>query len=312
MINSSLQKLHFFETPTAVLSINRQATGTRFEANAIFSGKNRQRGAMLTFVFNPDLQKEQSSKKKEKVKMEVINSKGQVIRTINHDVEAGINRIYWDLRRKGVRSPNTPIPTKADSREPGGPSVLPGLYTVKLSHGKNIETKDVTVISDPRVGINKNNLVNLQPVYNRQMRITNSITEVMDRIREAQNIVPSVDKLLDLKNKTHKGLQKNGKIITDSLKVLEELILNKKGLQGIVRSPNILSGKVSSINRYLYNNLSGPNQSHDYLLDYAEQETNKVLKRVNSFFAKNWEEYKLNVDDADLSLFKDYEKIKIK
>ena len=144
------------------------------------------------------------------------------------------------------------------------------------------------------------------------MRITNSITEVMDRIREAQNIVPSVDKLLDLKNKTHKGLQKNGEIITDSLKVLEELILNKKGLQGIVRSPNILSGKVSSINRYLYNNLSGPNQSHDYLLDYAEQETNKVLKRVNSFFAKNWEEYKLNVDDADLSLFKDYEKIKIK
>ena len=145
------------------------------------------------------------------------------------------------------------------------------------------------------------------------MEITLSITSVMDRIREAKNVVSSVDKLLDLKNnKSHKELQKNGKVITDSLKALEELIVNKKGLQGIVRSPNILSGKVGAINRYLYNNLSGPNQSHAYLLDYAEKETNKVLKRVNNFFEKDWEEYQSNVEDADLSLFKEYEAIKIK
>ena len=144
------------------------------------------------------------------------------------------------------------------------------------------------------------------------MEITHSITSVMDRIREAKKIVTSVDKLLDLKNnKTHKELHKNGKAITDSLKVLEELIVNKKGLQGIVRSPNILSGKVGAINRYLYNNLSGPNQSHDFLLDYAQQETNIVLKRVNNFFENNWEDYQLNVEDADLSLFKAYEPIRL-
>jgi hypothetical protein len=94
--------------------------------------------------------------------------------------------------------------------------------------------------------------------------------------------------------------------------VLEELIVNKKGLQGIVRSPNILSGKVGAINRYLYNNLSGPNQSHDFLLDYAEEETNKVLDRINKFFKKDWEEYQSNIEDANLSLFKTYEPIKLK
>jgi len=307
------QKLHFFEPPTAVLSINRQATGTRFEANAIFSGENRRRGAMLTFIFNPASKKETKSQKKEKVKMEVINSDGKVIRSINHVVDPGINRVYWDLRRKGVRSPNTPIPTKPDTREPGGPAVLPGLYTIKLSHGKEEKIRVVNVISDPRVGIIKRNLEKLQPIYNRQMEITQSITSAMDRIREAKNIVSSVVKLLDLKNnKSHKELQKNGKVITDSLKVLEELIVNKKGLQGIVRSPNILSGKVGSINRYLYNNLSGPNQTHDYLLDYAEEETNKVLKRVNNFFEKDWVEYQLKVEDENLSLFKKYELIKLK
>ena len=47
-------------------------------------------------------------KKKEKVKLEVLDSDGKIIRTVKYDVEPGVNRIYWDLRRKGVRSPNAP------------------------------------------------------------------------------------------------------------------------------------------------------------------------------------------------------------
>ena len=91
------KRLHFFEPPVAVLSINRQAAGTRFEANAIFSGENRKRGAMLSFVFNPVIDKKPKKKntisdkdkkmnngnKKEKVKMEVLDSDENIIRTIN-------------------------------------------------------------------------------------------------------------------------------------------------------------------------------------------------------------------------------------
>ena len=45
--------LHVFQPPTAVLAIRRQASGTRFNANAMFSGENRDGGAMLSFIFNP-------------------------------------------------------------------------------------------------------------------------------------------------------------------------------------------------------------------------------------------------------------------
>ncbi len=101
------KRLHFFEPPVAVLSINRQASGTRFEANAIFSGQNRKRGAMLTFVYNPGkkktetkkredsgIKKDDAKKKKEKVKLEVLDSDGKIIRTVKYDVEPGVNRIY--------------------------------------------------------------------------------------------------------------------------------------------------------------------------------------------------------------------------
>ncbi|MBT4064003.1 MAG: hypothetical protein HOE72_01945 [Candidatus Marinimicrobia bacterium] len=99
--------------------------------------------------------------------------------------------------------------------------------------------------------------------------------------------------------------------MSDSLKVLEELIVNKKGLQGIVRSPQILSGKISALNWYLYSNLTGPNKSHDYLLDYSEAETEKVLDQVNQFYKEEWPKYQTAVEDANLSLFKEFTPIKI-
>ena len=320
------KQLHFFEPPVAVLSINRQAAGTRFEANAIFSGENRKTGSMLTFVYNPESEKKAKKKKsannkekkkkpvekKEKVKMEVLDSDGNIIRTVKHNVEPGLNRVYWGLRRKGVRRPNAPKPTKPDAREPSGPPVLPGEYTVRLSHGKESVTQVVNVITDPRVGINKRNLERLEPIYKKQMKITSSVTKAMDQIREAKSIITSVNKMLEVKtNNSHKALQKSGKAMSDSLKILEELIVNKKGLQGIVRSPNILSAKIQGIGRYLYSNLTGPNTSHEYLLNYSEVETEKVLNQINQFFLNDWQEYQLKVEDADLSLFKSYKSIKI-
>ena len=320
------KRLHFFEPPVAVLSINRQAAGTRFEANAIFSGENRKTGSMLTFVYNPESEKKEKNKnsaknkekkkkpveKKEKVKMEVLDSDGNIIRTVKHNVEPGLNRVYWGLRRKGVRRPNAPKPTKPDAREPSGPPVLPGEYTVRLSHGKESVTQVVNVITDPRVGINKRNLERLEPIYKKQMKITSSVTKAMDQIREAKSIITSVNKMLEVKtNNSHKALQKSGKAMSDSLKILEELIVNKKGLQGIVRSPNILSAKIQGIGRYLYSNLTGPNTSHEYLLNYSEVETEKVLNQINQFFLNDWQEYQLKVEDADLSLFKSYKSIKI-
>ena len=320
------KRLHFFEPPVAVLSINRQAAGTRFEANAIFSGENRKTGSMITFVFNPESEKKEKKKnsttnkekkkkpgeKKEKVKMEILDGDGNIIRTVKHNVEPGLNRVYWGLRRKGVRRPNAPKPTKPDAREPSGPPVLPGEYTVRLSHGKESVTQVVNVITDPRVGVIKRNLERLEPIYKKQMKITSSVTKAMDQIREAKSIITSVNKMLDVKtNKSHKALQKSGKAMSDSLKILEELIVNKKGLQGIVRSPDILSAKIQGIGRYLYSNSTGPNTSHEYLLNYSEAETKKVLSQVNQFFLNDWQEYQSKVEDAELSLFKSYQTIKI-
>ena len=99
--------------------------------------------------------------------------------------------------------------------------------------------------------------------------------------------------------------------MTDSLKVLQELILNKEGLQGIVRSPDILSAKINPINRYLYSNLTGPNSTHEFLMKFSENETKIVLERINQFFLKDWPNYRSAVEKEELSMFKNYRPIRI-
>ena len=144
------------------------------------------------------------------------------------------------------------------------------------------------------------------------MLLSSKVTEAMDRIRQSKSTVASINKMLDVKkNESHKAIQKKGKAMTDSLKILEELIVNPRGKQGIVRNPNILSATVGTVNRYLFSNLSGPNKSHEYLMIKAKRESEQVLTKVNLFFDNEWQKYQSEVENANLSLFKNYEPIKI-
>jgi len=57
--------LHVFDPPTAYLSANQQATGTRFGADAIYNGENRSSGAMLSYVVTLPEKEEKKEEKKE-------------------------------------------------------------------------------------------------------------------------------------------------------------------------------------------------------------------------------------------------------
>ena len=66
------------------------------------------------------------------------------------------------------------------------------------------------------------------------------------------------------------------------------------------------------LNRYLYSNTTGRNETHNILLTHAEKETEKVLDQVNGFFDKEWADYENAVESARLSPFKNYEPLKVK
>jgi len=67
----------------------------------------------------------------------------------------GMHRWIWDLRETPPKSSAYNYPISAvphdTPREPGGPSVLPGEYTIRLTAGGKTLTAPLTVMMDPRV-----------------------------------------------------------------------------------------------------------------------------------------------------------------
>jgi photosystem II stability/assembly factor-like uncharacterized protein len=97
------------------------------------------------------------------VRIQILDAKGQVVRTLQGSKQAGVNRVYWDLRgepSREIRLRTSPayapeVRVGPDgwraSPEGGRMSILmpPGTYTVKLSAGGQEMTQPLTVRKDP-------------------------------------------------------------------------------------------------------------------------------------------------------------------
>ena len=81
------------------------------------------------------------------MKIEVFDAENKLVSTIPSSKRRGLNRVVWSMRLKGPRVP--PAATAAFNAAVG-PRVLPGTYTVKLTKDKNVYTKSLQIVSDPR------------------------------------------------------------------------------------------------------------------------------------------------------------------
>ncbi|MDX6612872.1 MAG: hypothetical protein QOD75_2058 [Blastocatellia bacterium] len=81
------------------------------------------------------------------MKIEVFDPAGKLVSTIPSSKRRGLNRVVWSMRMKG---PRVPPAASAAFGATVGPRVLPGTYTVKLTKDKNVYTKSLQIISDPR------------------------------------------------------------------------------------------------------------------------------------------------------------------
>ncbi|MGB6000313.1 MAG: glycosyl hydrolase, partial [Thermoanaerobaculia bacterium] len=96
---------------------------------------------------------EEKGKKEERIKIEILDSAGEVIRTLDGEKlgkEAGLNRVAWNLAADPARPRNDEKPEPSFFRpEPRGPMVLPGTYTVRLTVDGESHDQPVEVGVDP-------------------------------------------------------------------------------------------------------------------------------------------------------------------
>jgi photosystem II stability/assembly factor-like uncharacterized protein len=204
------------------------------------AGANPPPGAVVTYYLR--------EKPKDPLRLEVLDDKGQVIRTISSKPEepetlpgdpdgrdddpkkralpanVGVNRFSWDLCYAGPTRIQKAKSDMGDART--GPMVLPGAYTLRLNiDGKSLTTK-VEVQQDPRV---------IVPLAQMQAQEKFALT-VRDDISRLSNIVHrlrAVRTQLTARNE----LLKDDSRLEPLVKASTEVIAKLDGLEAKLHNP---------------------------------------------------------------------------
>lgn len=327
------QTIKVYPAPDAYITANQQATGTRFAGDAIFIGKNRKRGAMITYtVTKPEEKKNtetttaKSKKKKDKKKsvptpeikkdttkvafdsiiFMVYTKENELIRTIKNKYKKnGMHRTYWSMNEKGINFPSRKAPKKK-AGERGGVDVLPGTYKIVMSFGDQKDSTTVNVKFDPRIDVS---METLKANYDTSKDIEGEVevaSNAMTQLRESKKVIEDILKQIKSKGDVYDSLRNVSKATKDSINVLmDELVGPKNEKQGITAEPN------RSIMDYYYTNYMylgsfnkpGPTQART-----ATQAKNKLLPwlaKTNDFYKNQWSVYQQFVQNSDLSPFEE-------
>jgi hypothetical protein len=110
--------------------------------------------------------------------------------------EPGMHRFVWDLHETPPRSSSFGYPISAvphdTPREPLGPNVLPGKYTVKLTASGKTLTAALTVLMDPRV---PTPAAGLRQAHDVETRLVAMMNETFDTLAELRALNQQLDAL---------------------------------------------------------------------------------------------------------------------
>jgi photosystem II stability/assembly factor-like uncharacterized protein len=126
--------------PTRPQQQRIRAGGGWAEGDASYTGENAPTSVTITYY-------QKARHLFGKLKIEVLDDKGNVVDTLPASKRRGINRVAWSMN---VAPPRVPPAAQVAGSATRGPRVVPGVYTVRMTKGsKTYETK-VTVGLDPR------------------------------------------------------------------------------------------------------------------------------------------------------------------
>ena len=145
------------------------------------------------------------TKPKDPVDLEILDADGKVIRKLEPNPRAGMNRVEWDLRYDSPRlialrtvapdnphiwdeprfrdSDSRPITHWGTSPAEGGPIVAPGKYTVRLKVGGESYTQPITVLREPRVNESD---ADIERSVKTLLRIRDDISHVSDNANQIE------------------------------------------------------------------------------------------------------------------------------
>ena len=315
------KKIELFTPPTAYQAAYQQPSGSRFGADALYNGENRRGGAMLTYYINkPKIDKKQETKKDEKAKegdtkkvkwdsltLKVYNG-DKLIRTLKQKApkKNGFHRMYWGMNEKGPDRPSRTI--RKRRREPGGVSVKPGTYRLVLNYGDQSSETSIKVESDPRLNVSQSNINEIYAAGKTLEKYTQTAADAVKQLVESKNTAKEFQGKLSKEDKEkYKEQIKASKNIIKKIDSLVAIYIGKEDKrQGITRNPDVtVMQRIGNANFYSSTRQSGLTSTERTLMQHAKNDLEKALEKTNTFFNKEWNDYKSAMQKIEISPFKE-------
>jgi photosystem II stability/assembly factor-like uncharacterized protein len=199
------------------------------------------------------------------VKVEILTAGGTLVRTLAGKKEAGVNRIWWDLRYEPTLQPKLLVPppdkpwVKLEGREfrplvtwdldlyrgQLGPRVVPGEYIVRVTADGKTKEHKVTVLKDPNTA---GTIDDIQKQVDFTLKLNQAMNEVVVTLNEIEVIRAELAKMVESNDDAQ---------VADKIKELEEKILKVQGelydinltgaREDAFRSPMKLYGRISAL-----------------------------------------------------------------
>ena len=307
--------------------------GTRFIADAAFVGQNRSNSVMLTCWIHEDLfggksgnddmeskttrgNEEDEEKDGEdmsdlKAKFQVFDLQGDTIRTFLSKVDTGMNRIYWDMRAKGILYASHKKP-KLKNGDPRGLYVLPGEYKIVMSIQDHKDSINVHVKPDPRSEVSDRDLVVRREHMEELEHYATKAMNAYWQLKKAESTIKLANGMIkNSPDSARNEIKDLGAKMQDSIEMLVHLYLMPKDFKGLSRDRSLVNSMVNTAMNYLGTAEGIPGENAIIAKDEAIMSCKKAVSRINNFFSKDWKNYKQNVEQNRSSIFDEYELISI-
>ncbi|MBC2845823.1 VPS10 domain-containing protein [Winogradskyella flava] len=324
--------IELFDPPTAYQAAYQQPTGSRFGADAMYHGENRGGGARFSYLFNKnetadtealevsktneedvdEASSASASKKDNKVKWDSLTLKifdgDRLIRTLKQKTpeENGIHKWTWYMNEAGVSRPSRR--NRKQTREPGGVSVKPGTYKAVLHYGDLTSESSIKVESDPRLDVSQKNIDEVYAAAKQLEQLQKTASDAVKQLIESKDIAEKYKKeLAKLDKEKFEDQIKSSKTTIKAIDSLMDKYLGKEDKrQGITRNPEVNPlQRLRTAQGYVYNSQTGLTSTETTLIKHAKDALDKLFNKTNTFFNKEWKDYRDQMKQIQIDPFKE-------
>ncbi len=341
--NLITSKLKLFEPPTAYQAAYQEPTGSRFGADAMYHGENKGYGAQFSYYVkidesNPISEENDDNDSESEEDLEADEDKEAIIDEISENVvkwdslylkiydqdrlirtlktkapdSTGLYKWTWYMDESGVDRPSRRV--RKRTNEPGGVSVLPGTYKAVLSFGDQTSEAFIEVKSDPRLEVSTENLKAVYTALKQLEEMQETAAQAVEQLVENKAIAADYQKRLkDLDKNVYKDEIKASSEIVKQLDSLIDTFLGKEDKrQGITRNPEVTPMELLVQARgYVSSRQNGMTETETTLIKNAKALLEEALKATNDFFKTEWQAYRNNMTELQLSAFKEIKMFEI-